>query len=127
MLRKLIERLIGTSGGADLGRSSSVLVLSLKTDVEKVFIDTLHGYELVDLNTLISVEKEKSLYSLTCVYTLDGDDLSFTCLPVFQLVRFLCTITIRALLKRFALRSRDRIGSITLGLTGSSCRALSVR
>ena len=53
MLRKSIERSIGTSGGADLSRSSSVLFLSLKTDVEKVFIDTLHGYELVDLNTLI--------------------------------------------------------------------------
>jgi len=45
-------RSTGASGSADLSRSSSVLVLSLKTDVEQVFIDTSLGYELVDLNTL---------------------------------------------------------------------------
>lgn len=44
-------RSTGASGSADLSRSSSVLVLSLKTDVEQVFIDTSLGYELVDLNT----------------------------------------------------------------------------
>ena len=32
-------------GSADLSRSSSVLVLSLKTDVDEVFIDTSFGYE----------------------------------------------------------------------------------
>lgn len=69
MLRKLIERSIGTSGGADLSRSSSVLVLSLKTDVEKVFIDTLHGYELVDLNTLI-MWKRRRVYIPLLAHTL---------------------------------------------------------
>lgn len=123
----MVVRSIGTSGSADLSRSSSVLVLSLKTDEEKVFIDTSHGYELVDLNTLTFVEKEKGLYSLTCTNAYYGDDISFTCLWVLQLVRFLCTITIQALLKRIDLRSRERIGSITFRLTGSSCGALSVR
>ena len=32
-------------GSADLSRSSSVLVQSLKTDVDEVFIDTSFGYE----------------------------------------------------------------------------------
>jgi len=59
----------GALGSADLSSSSSVLVLSLKTDVDKVFIDTSFGYEWVDLNTLIFVEKEKGLYSLTYVIT----------------------------------------------------------
>ena len=35
----------GALGSADLSSSSSVLVLSLKTDVDKVFIDTSFGYE----------------------------------------------------------------------------------
>jgi hypothetical protein len=35
----------GALGSADLSSSSSVLVLSLKTDVDKVFIDTSLGYE----------------------------------------------------------------------------------
>jgi hypothetical protein len=38
-------RWTGAPGSADLSRSSSVLVLSLKTDVDKVFIDTSFGYE----------------------------------------------------------------------------------
>jgi hypothetical protein len=59
LLRISIERSVGTSGGADLSRSSSVLVLSLKTDVEQVFIDTLHDYELVDLNTLMMWKRRK--------------------------------------------------------------------
>ena len=36
---------VRASGSADLSRSSSVLVLSLKTDVDEVFIDTSFGYE----------------------------------------------------------------------------------
>ena len=43
--RRFSVRKIGTSGSADLSSSSSVLVLSLKADVEKVFIDTSFGYE----------------------------------------------------------------------------------
>ena len=42
---RLAVRLTGASGSADLSSSSSVLVLSLKTDVDKVFIDTSLGYE----------------------------------------------------------------------------------
>ncbi len=43
--RRLAVRSTGASGSADLSSSSSVLVLSLKADVEKVFIDTSFGYE----------------------------------------------------------------------------------
>lgn len=43
--RRLTVRSTGAPGSADLSRSSSVLVLSLKTDVDEVFIDTSFGYE----------------------------------------------------------------------------------
>lgn len=46
-------RCTGATGSADLSRSSSVFVLSLKTDVDEVSIDTSFGYGSVDLNTLI--------------------------------------------------------------------------
>ena len=45
MRRRHIVKCAGASGSADLGRSSSVLVLCLKTDVDEVFIDTSFGYE----------------------------------------------------------------------------------
>ena len=45
MRRRHVVKHAGASGSADLGRSSSVLVLSLKTDVDEVFIDTSFGYE----------------------------------------------------------------------------------
>ena len=45
MLGRLTVKLVRATGSADLGRSSSVLVLSLKTDVDEVFIDTSFGYE----------------------------------------------------------------------------------
>ncbi len=45
MRRRPVVKQAGASGSADLGRSSSVLVLSLKTDVDEVFIDTSFGYE----------------------------------------------------------------------------------
>ena len=66
----------GASGSADLGRSSSVLVLSLKTDVDEVFIDTLLGYELVDLNAIFA-DKEQGFHSLTDLFTLVATPLVF--------------------------------------------------
>ncbi len=46
MRRRHVVKRAGASGSADLSRSSSVLVLlSLKTDVDEVFIDTSCGYE----------------------------------------------------------------------------------
>ena len=69
MRRRPVVKQAGASGSADLGRSSSVLVLSLKTDVDEVFIDTLLGYELVDLNALFA-DKEQGFYSLTGLFTL---------------------------------------------------------
>ena len=45
MRRRYAVKRAAAFGGADLGRSSNVLVLSLKTDVDKVFIDTSLGYE----------------------------------------------------------------------------------
>ena len=45
MRRRHVVKRAGASGSADLSRSSSVLVLSLKPDVDEVFIDTSFGYE----------------------------------------------------------------------------------
>ena len=81
MRRRHIVKCAGASGSADLGRSSSVLVLSLKTDVDEVFIDTLLGYELVDLNALYA-EKEQGYFSLTSLFTLVVTLLSFIYLRV---------------------------------------------
>lgn len=49
----------GTSSSADLSESSKILVISLKTDVDKAFIDTSLGYELVDLNTSILWKRKR--------------------------------------------------------------------
>lgn len=45
MRRRHVVKHAGAFGSADLGRSSSVLVSPLKTDVDEVFIDTSFGYE----------------------------------------------------------------------------------
>jgi hypothetical protein len=75
-------RWTGAPGSADLSRSSSVLVLFLKTDVDKVFIDTSFGYELVDLNTII-LWKRKKVYIPLLVNVLEMvTSSSFTCLWV---------------------------------------------
>ena len=92
MRRRHIVKCAGASGSADLGRSSSVLVLSLKTDVDEVFIDTLLGYELVDLNALFA-DKEQGYYSLASLFTLVATFLSFIFLRVAWRVRYLCILT----------------------------------
>lgn len=67
-------RSTGASGSADLSRSSSVLVLSLKTDVEQVFIDTSLGYELVDLNTSMLWKRKR--VNIPLLANLLGGDTS---------------------------------------------------
>ena len=45
MRRRYAVKRAAAFGSADLGRSSNVLVIFLKTDVDEVFIDTSFGYE----------------------------------------------------------------------------------
>ena len=92
LLGRLTVKLVRATGSADLGRSSSVLVLSLKTDVDEVFIDTLYGYELVDLNALFA-DKEQGYYSLASLFTSVVTFLSFIFLRVAWRVRYLCILT----------------------------------
>jgi hypothetical protein len=89
MFRMLIVRLTGTSGSADLSRSSSVLVVFLKTDVEKVFIDTSLDYELADLNTCNLWKRQRVKIPLLDIPLAIGDNVPFTWPRILQCVRFL--------------------------------------
>ena len=125
--RRMVVKSIWAAGSADLGRSSSVLVLSLKTDVDEVFIDTLLGYELVDLNALFA-DKEQGYHSLASLLTLVVTFYPFIFLRVAWKVRYLCIITDGWLLNRLDLRISSTSGiTACFRLSSVFCRSLNVR
>jgi len=113
MRRRHIVKCAGASGSADLGRSSSVLVLSLKTDVDEVFIDTSFGYEWVDLNALICGKGIEFRFSNWLCLLEMVTSLSFTFLWDARGVRYLCTLTGCRLSNRLALRNSSNPGNKT--------------